>query len=210
MTILTYFVILVSLKLFVTSHATASQSSDRGTCYTAFSVSVSIENLGISRAAKDILISHGLVFLGDVITNPNILKIPFFQKSKNLSELTAALERRGLHLGMKVRGWQLSVFVLPIDYRLSERHGSSVTHSRIALYKEKLRDEGIVYIGDLVRRQKADLLKVHGIGVVFANEIEYELSIMGRGLHFGMEIHEWSPSPERFNQLMKQLQLEEL
>ena len=82
-----------------------------------------------------------------------------------------------------------------------------IVHSRINEYKEKLKRAGIASIGDIVIRKKRDLLKIHGIGSVFVKKIEYEIFAMIRGLHFGMEIYEWPPSPERANQLTKQLQI---
>lgn len=201
----------ISLKSFSNNPAIKVQPTAQGeNCYTAFSVSVPIESLDISREAKDHLLAHGLALLGDVVTTKHLSKIKFFQNEKNRSQLEDALERRGLHLGMKIKGWQLPVFILSIDYRLSGTDDFTVTHSRIGEVKDSLRKSGIVSIGDLVRMTKKDLLKVRGIGKVFASEIEYELSIMRRGLRLGMEIYNWPPSLERINQLEKQLQLEKM
>ena len=209
----------ISLKSFSSNPAVkVLQPAPQGeNCYTAFSVSVPIESLDISKEAKNHLLAHGLALLGDVVTTKHLSKIQFFQNEKNRSELEDALERRGLHLGMKIKGWQMPVFILPIDYRLSENDLSNsssfslaVTHSRIGEFKDKLRDAGVVSIGDLVKMTKTDLLKVRGIGKVFASEIEYELSMMGKGLRLNMEIHNWPPGLERIGQLEKQLQLEKL
>ena len=183
---------------------------DESICWSAFSVSVPIDKMNISTEAKQVLREHGFAFLGDVVTNKNVLKIPFFRKEENRSELETDLAARGLSLGMKIKGWQLPVFILPIDYRLNGYVIRGVTHPQIAKIRNNLQNVGVKLLGDLVQMTKEGLMAVSGIKEVFTREIEYELSQLGYGLRLGMTVDNWPPTPERREQLVKQLELERL
>jgi DNA-directed RNA polymerase subunit alpha len=54
-----------------------------------------------------------------------------------------------------------------------------------------LKNDNIVYIGDLVRKTEAEMLKTPNFGRKSLNEIKEVLS--GMGLRFGMEVDEWPP-----------------
>lgn len=65
-----------------------------------------------------------------------------------------------------------------------------------------LKNENIVYIGDLVQRTEHDLLKTPNFGRKSLNEIRAVLD--GMNLHLGMEISEWPP--ENIEELTKKLE----
>lgn len=65
-----------------------------------------------------------------------------------------------------------------------------------------LKNENIVYIGDLVQRTEHDLLKTPNFGRKSLNEIRAVLD--GMNLHLGMEIPEWPP--ENIEELTKKLE----
>lgn len=54
-----------------------------------------------------------------------------------------------------------------------------------------LRNANIVYIGDLIQRTEAEMLRTPNFGRKSLNEIKEALS--GLGLHLGMEVEDWPP-----------------
>ncbi len=54
-----------------------------------------------------------------------------------------------------------------------------------------LKNDNIVYIGDLIQKTEAEMLRTPNFGRKSLNEIKEVLAQMG--LHLGMEVHEWPP-----------------
>ena len=54
-----------------------------------------------------------------------------------------------------------------------------------------LKNDNIVYIGDLIQKTEAEMLRTPNFGRKSLNEIKEVLS--GMGLHLGMDIEEWPP-----------------
>ena len=54
-----------------------------------------------------------------------------------------------------------------------------------------LKNDNIIYIGDLVRKSESDMLRTPNFGRKSLNEIKEVLSIMG--LHLGMNVEGWPP-----------------
>ncbi len=65
-----------------------------------------------------------------------------------------------------------------------------------------LKNDNIVYIGDLVQKTEAEMLRTPNFGRKSLNEIKEVLSTMG--LHLGMEIPNWPP--ENIEELAKKLE----
>ena len=65
-----------------------------------------------------------------------------------------------------------------------------------------LKNDNIVYIGDLVQKTEAEMLRTPNFGRKSLNEIKEVLSQMG--LHLGMEIPNWPP--ENIEELAKKLE----
>jgi DNA-directed RNA polymerase subunit alpha len=65
-----------------------------------------------------------------------------------------------------------------------------------------LKNDNIIYIGDLVQKSEADMLRTPNFGRKSLNEIKEVLSQMG--LHLGMEIPNWPP--ENIEDLAKKLE----
>jgi len=65
-----------------------------------------------------------------------------------------------------------------------------------------LKNDNIVYIGDLVQKSEAEMLRTPNFGRKSLNEIKEVLSVMG--LHLGMEIPNWPP--ENIEDLAKKLE----
>jgi DNA-directed RNA polymerase subunit alpha len=64
-----------------------------------------------------------------------------------------------------------------------------------------LKNDNIVYIGDLVQKTEAEMLRTPNFGRKSLNEIKEVLAHMG--LHLGMEINNWPP--ENIEELAKRL-----
>jgi len=65
-----------------------------------------------------------------------------------------------------------------------------------------LKNDNIIYIGDLVQKSESDMLRTPNFGRKSLNEIKEVLSQMG--LHLGMEIPDWPP--ENIEELAKKLE----
>ncbi|MFQ5971491.1 MAG: DNA-directed RNA polymerase subunit alpha [Alphaproteobacteria bacterium] len=65
-----------------------------------------------------------------------------------------------------------------------------------------LKNDNIIYIGDLVQKTEAEMLRTPNFGRKSLNEIKEVLGQMG--LHLGMEIHNWPP--ENIEDLAKKLE----
>ena len=64
-----------------------------------------------------------------------------------------------------------------------------------------LKNDNIIYIGDLVQKTEQEMLRTPNFGRKSLNEIKEVLSTMG--LHLGMEINEWPP--ENIEDMAKRL-----
>ena len=62
-----------------------------------------------------------------------------------------------------------------------------------------LKNDNIVYIGDLIQKTEAEMLRTPNFGRKSLNEIKEVLT--GMGLHLGMEIVDWPP--ENIEELAK-------
>ncbi len=65
-----------------------------------------------------------------------------------------------------------------------------------------LKNDNIVYIGDLVQRSESDMLRTPNFGRKSLNEIKEVLEVMG--LHLGMQVESWPP--ENIDMLAKSLE----
>jgi DNA-directed RNA polymerase subunit alpha len=65
-----------------------------------------------------------------------------------------------------------------------------------------LKNDNIIYIGDLVQKTESEMLRTPNFGRKSLNEIKEVLTQMG--LHLDMEVHEWPP--ENIDDLAKQME----
>ena len=65
-----------------------------------------------------------------------------------------------------------------------------------------LKNDNIIYIGDLVQKTESEMLRTPNFGRKSLNEIKEVLSSMS--LYLGMEIHNWPP--ENIAELSKKLE----
>ena len=67
-----------------------------------------------------------------------------------------------------------------------------------------LKNDNIIYIGDLVQKTESEMLRTPNFGRKSLNEIIEVLTQMG--LHLGMEVQGWPP--ENIDDLAKQMETE--
>ena len=67
-----------------------------------------------------------------------------------------------------------------------------------------LKNDNIVYIGDLIQKTEAEMLRTPNFGRKSLNEIKEVLA--GMGLHLGMEVPNWPP--ENIEELVKKMEQE--
>jgi len=146
-----------------------------------------------------------------------MLRTPNFGR-KSLNEIKEVLAQMGLHLGMEIPNWPPEN-IEELAKRLEEpRHPSEdIRPSELPFNKNLLRkvdelelsvrsanclkNDNIVYIGDLVQKSEAEMLRTPNFGRKSLNEIKEVLAQMG--LHLGMEITNWPP--ENIEELAKRL-----
>lgn len=134
--------------------------------------------------------NDGLVYLGDLLikTEVEMLRTSNFGR-KSLNEIKKELAQLGLHLGMEIGRWppnNIDALValagtpfvtLVEDLELSVRSANC------------LKNDNIVYVGELVQRTEAEMLRTPNFGRRSLNEIKEALAQLG--LHLGMELSNW-------------------
>jgi len=118
-------------------------------------------------------------------------------------------------LGARILQDQLQLFINfeEPESRVAEEHPAEPPFNRKLLRKVDelelsvrsancLKNDNIVYIGDLVQKTEAEMLRTPNFGRKSLNEIKEVLSQMG--LHLGMEIPTWPP--ENIEELAKRLE----
>jgi DNA-directed RNA polymerase subunit alpha len=141
----------------------------------------------------------------------------------DLDRLTLDVETNGaltpedaIALAARILQDQLQLFVNfeePQQVTHVEEHAEDLAFNRNLLRKVDelelsvrsancLKNDNIVYIGDLVQKTEAEMLRTPNFGRKSLNEIKEVLSQMG--LHLGMEITQWPP--ENIEDLAKRLE----
>ncbi len=143
-------------------------------------------------------------------------------QATDYDKLTMAIETNGaispedaVALGARILQDQLKLFINfdEPQHAPSERDDEELPFNKNLLRKVDelelsvrsancLKNDNIVYIGDLVQKTEAEMLRTPNFGRKSLNEIKEVLSQMG--LHLGMEIPNWPP--ENIEELAKKLE----
>ena len=143
-------------------------------------------------------------------------------QTTDYDKLTMDIETNGavtpddaVALGARILQDQLQLFINfeEPESRVAEEHAAEPPFNRNLLRKVDelelsvrsancLKNDNIVYIGDLVQKTEAEMLRTPNFGRKSLNEIKEVLSQMG--LHLGMEIPTWPP--ENIEELAKRLE----
>ena len=175
-------------------------------------LTISIEKLGLSAYFYRVLKKAGFHYIGDIIqkTEAEFMEVmPRGFGQKSLNKVKTRLLEEGVYFGMKIE-WPsdlvgvdalvskaLSIFAFPIE----ELKLSVQTYGR-------LKRVGIRYVGGLVQKTKAELIKMapggrRSLGDKGFKEIEERLSEMGH-LRLGM-IVDWPSDPFEEDTLVESL-----
>jgi len=135
--------------------------------------------------------------------------------SVDLTTNGAVSPEDSLALAARILQDQLQLFV---NFQEPEVHSAEATKEDLPFNKNLLRkvdelelsvrsanclkNDNIIYIGDLVQKSEADMLRTPNFGRKSLNEIKEVLSQMG--LHLGMEIPNWPP--ENIEDMAKRLE----
>lgn len=147
----------------------------------------SIDELKLSARSADFLRNNNIIDIRDLVqkSEAEMLRAPNFGRSA-LNEIKEALSQMGLHLGMEVRDWPLAE-APPLKSVMFKRVDELELSRRTA---DCLRNDSIIYIGDLVQKSEADMLKSQNFGQNVINEIKEVLVQLG--LHLAMEVRDWA------------------
>jgi DNA-directed RNA polymerase alpha subunit len=129
-----------------------------------------------------------------------MLRTPNFGR-KSLTEIKEVLAQIGLRLGVEISGWppenveELSKGFQIIFFKKVDELELSVRTANC------LKNDNIIYIGDLVQKSEEEMLRTPNFGRKSLNEIKEVLEQMG--LQVGLEILGWPP--EDVEELSKNL-----
>ena len=151
-----------------------------------------IDQLELSVRTSTCLQNDGIRFVGEFAfkSDAELLRIPNFGR-KSLNELRSVLAEMGAHLGMAVSDWppadidSLSMQAAKLLERLDELE-MSVRSANC------LKSDGIHYVGELVQRSEAEMLRTPNFGRRSLNEVKELLA--RSGLRLGMDLSRWPNS----------------
>lgn len=149
--------------------------------------------LQLSVRSENCIANEGIAHLGSLITRSEaqLLRLPNFGR-KPLNEIKAVLALFGLRLGTEMPDWpptgfaELSERIVPLLKRVDDLPLSVRTANC-------LQNEDLFYIGELVQRSEAAMLRIPNFGRRSLNEIRDVLASSGHA--FGMELPNWRGPP---------------
>jgi DNA-directed RNA polymerase alpha subunit len=150
---------------------------------------MAIDELEVSVLTASRLSLAGIDFVGTLIQKSEVeLLRTSIIGSKTIGQIKEALSQLGLHLGMEVPSWppvdliRLAKQIAPFLQRVDDLELSVRTTNC-------LRNDDVFYIGELVQKSEAEMLRMPNFGRRSLNEIKEVLAQMG--LHLGMDVHNW-------------------
>jgi hypothetical protein len=146
-----------------------------------------VEHLELSVRSSNCLRNDGIIYLGELVqkTEEEMLRTPNFGR-RSLNEVKEELARMKLQFGMRVPNWppanldDLSNRLPDLVFKRADELELSVRSSNC------LRNDGIIYIGELVQKTEEEMLRTPNFGRRSLNEIKETLSQFG--LCFGMKL----------------------
>lgn len=149
-----------------------------------------IEELDLSVRSYNCLKNCGVSYLGDLVqkTEAQLLRTPNFGR-KLVNETKEILAKLDLHLGISICGWPPPTEEAILRYS-GTRFLQTISEFELSVRTATgLKSEDIVFIGDLVQKTEAQILRVPNFGRKSLNEIKELLAKIG--LHLGMDVEDW-------------------
>jgi DNA-directed RNA polymerase alpha subunit len=151
-----------------------------------------VSELELSVRSANSLKSDNIIYIGDLVqkTEVEMLRTPNFSR-RSLNEIKEALIPMGLHFGMEMSGWP------PENVEELSKHSRTIFFRKVDELELSLRsanclkNENIIYVGDLVQKSEEEMLRTPNFGRKALNEISNVLAQLG--LRFGMEVPGWPP-----------------
>jgi len=142
----------------------------------------SIKDIGLTDATAAWLTKNRILLIGDlVLKTEHELRALSNGSDHAVAEIKDRLTPLGLQMGMQVHAWPSLPKVL---YRKLDEFDVSVRTANC------LKNDNILYLGDLVQRTEAEMLRTSNFGRKSLNEIK-EVILGPLDLHLGMEIPNW-------------------
>jgi DNA-directed RNA polymerase alpha subunit len=154
---------------------------------------LNVSELELSVRTSNCLKNDNIITIGDLVqkTEADMLRTPNFGR-KSLNEIKEVLAQMGLHLGVEILGWP------PEHINKLSAHFQVIFFGRVGELELSVRtsnclkNDNIVYIGDLVQKSEDEMLRTPNFGRKSLNEIKEVLAQMG--LQLGTEIPGWPPA----------------
>jgi hypothetical protein len=149
-----------------------------------------VHEIGLSDRAAAWLWKNNIWNIGDLVQKieEQMRGLPDFDQYA-FSEIRDRLTPLGLQFGMTIHNWPAAPVVpMPLLRKLDEFELSVRTAN-------SLKNDNIIYIGELVQKSEAELLRTPNFGRKSLNEIKEVLARMN--LRLGMEIPNWGDVENR-------------
>ena len=155
----------------------------------------SVEQFELSVRLSNCLRNDNIRYIGEVVQKSELemLRTTFFG-SKVLKEIKGVLAQLDLHLGMEVPGWPPeNLEALSVCANWMFKPLDEIVLSLRSIHC--LRYDNINYVGELVQKSEAEILRTPNFGRKSVNDVKEVLAKMG--LHLGMDISRWPPEMAR-------------
>jgi hypothetical protein len=148
-----------------------------------------VDQLELSVRTSCCLKNGNIRFIGELVqkTEAEMLRLPSFGR-KSLNELKEVLAQIGLQFGESLSAWP------PENIEILSQQAARLLDGVDDLVLSVrsfncLKNEGINYIGELVQKSEAEMLRTPNFGRKSLNEIREVLA--QDGLEFGMDLSKW-------------------
>ena len=113
--------------------------------------------------------------------------------NQQIKKYNTALYSDGVKKGMELRiPHYVEVIEEEVPNKINEHLLRKVEELELSVRSANcLKNDNIVYIGDLIQKTEAEMLRTPNFGRKSLNEIKEVLS--GMGLHLGMDVEDWPP-----------------
>jgi len=146
-----------------------------------------VDELELSVRTSDCLKWENIIYVGDLVqrSEDQLLRVPNFGR-KSVEEIRRLLETYGLRLGMEIPGWP-PADIANISTRFQQMLLIKIDELELSIRTANcLKNLGIIYVGDLIQRSEAELLRTPSFGR--RSVVELKTMLLEMGLQLGMDV----------------------